>query len=104
LQKILAGPLLHIDETEVGLRKGSEPISRGHGRNGADAYRGAEGIEVPHPSLKAGDSCPSCGEGIVYDKAPGVLVRVTGQPKRRSARRGLPSQRAKQTWAWKRRR
>src|SRR5262249_26789444 len=28
----------------------------------------------------AGDSCPSCGEGIVYDKAPGVLVRVTGQP------------------------
>ncbi|HKB40194.1 MAG TPA: IS66 family transposase, partial [Gemmataceae bacterium] len=57
-----------------------EPISRGHGRNGAEAYRGAERIEVPHPSLQAGDSCPSCGEGIVYDKAPGVLVRVTGQP------------------------
>jgi transposase len=58
----------------------SEPISRGHGRNGADAYRGVERIEVPHPSLKAGDPCPACGEGIVYDKTPGVLVRVTGQP------------------------
>jgi transposase len=58
----------------------SEPRSHGHGRNGADAYRGAERIEVPHPSLKAGDPCPACEEGIVYDKAPGVLVRVTGQP------------------------
>src|SRR6516164_5762714 len=58
----------------------SEPPSRGHGRNGADVYRGAERIEVPHPSLKAGDPCPACGEGIVYDKAPGVLVRITGQP------------------------
>src|SRR5262249_58600945 len=57
-----------------------EPISRGHGRNGAEAYRGAERIEVPHPSLQAGDSCPACGEGIVYDKAPGGLVRVTGRP------------------------
>jgi transposase len=58
----------------------SEPMSHGHGRNGADAYRGAERIEVPHPSLHTGDPCPTCGEGIVYDKAPGVLVRVTGQP------------------------
>jgi transposase len=52
----------------------------GHGRNGADAYRGAEQIDVPHASLGAGDPCPVCGEGIVYDKAPGVLVRITGQP------------------------
>src|SRR6516225_6248606 len=57
-----------------------EPISHGHGRNGAEAYRGAERIEVPHPSLKAGDPCPACEKGTVYDKAPGVLVRVTGQP------------------------
>jgi hypothetical protein len=56
----------------------SEPLSHGHGRNGAEAYCGAERIEVPHPSLPAGVSCPSCGEGVVYDKAPGVLVRVTG--------------------------
>ncbi len=55
-------------------------VSKGHGRNGAAAYRGAERIDVPHPSLHAGDTCPACGEGTVYDKAPGVLVRITGQP------------------------
>jgi transposase len=54
--------------------------SRGHGRNGAEAYRGAARIDVPHPSLTAGDACPACSEGIVYTKAPGVLVRITGQP------------------------
>ncbi|HEY1892419.1 MAG TPA: IS66 family transposase [Steroidobacteraceae bacterium] len=54
--------------------------AKGHGRNGAEAYRGAERIDIPHPSLRAGDACPACGEGTVYDKAPGVLVRITGQP------------------------
>ena len=53
--------------------------SKGHGRNGAEAYQGAERIDVPHPSLSAGDACPSCGDGTVYDKIPGVLVRITGQ-------------------------
>src|SRR5512135_961626 len=54
--------------------------SRGHGRHGADAYRGAVRRDVPHPSLAAGDACPACGQGTVYEKAPGVLVRITGQP------------------------
>src|SRR3954451_23077233 len=54
--------------------------SKGHGRNGAEASRGAERVDVAHPSLQAGDACPACGEGTVYDKAPGVLVRITGQP------------------------
>jgi transposase len=54
--------------------------SKGHGRNGAEAYRGAERVDVTHPSLRAGDACPACGEGTVYDKAPGVIVRITGQP------------------------
>jgi transposase len=52
----------------------------GHGRNGADAYRGAQRIDVAHPELRSGDACPACREGTVYEKAPGVLVRVTGQP------------------------
>jgi transposase len=56
------------------------PARQGHGRNGAGAYRGAERIDVPHPSLQAGDPCPACKKGTVYDKAPGVLVRITGQP------------------------
>jgi transposase len=54
--------------------------SKGHGRNGAEAYRGAARVVVPHPSLSAGDACPACTQGTVYDKAPGVLVRITGQP------------------------
>ncbi len=56
------------------------PARPSHGRNGADAYRGAARIDVPHPSLGAGDACPACGQGTVYQKAPGVLVRITGQP------------------------
>jgi transposase len=56
------------------------PARKGHGRNGADAYHGAERIDVPHASLQAGDPCPACAKGTVYDKAPGVLVRITGQP------------------------
>jgi hypothetical protein len=52
----------------------------GHGRNGADAYEGAENVKVPHESLQPGDSCPDCGQGTVYDmRRPGVLVRITGQ-------------------------
>jgi transposase len=57
-----------------------DTASQGHGRNGADAYRGAERIDVPHPSLSAGDPCPTCRRGTVYEKVPGVLVRIIGQP------------------------
>ena len=75
-------------EAETDLAAGEESVdlsdaaaaSKGHGRNGADAYTGAARIEVRHPSLTAGDACPACGQGTVYDKAPGVLVRITGQP------------------------
>jgi transposase len=59
-----------------------EPPARaqGHGRNGADAYEGAETIEVPHQSLQPGDACPECRKGTVYEMSrPGVLVRITGQ-------------------------
>jgi transposase len=64
-----------------GNRDGSDAAApKGHGRNGAEAYRGAAWIDVPHPSLTAGDACPACSRGTVYDKAPGVLVRITGQP------------------------
>jgi transposase len=54
--------------------------TQGHGRNGADAYRGAEKIRVPHESLQPGDACPDCSEGTVYEMGrPGVLVRIKGQ-------------------------
>jgi transposase len=66
-------------EGTAGVSEGAA-VSKGHGRNGAEAYRGAERVDVAHPSLRAGDACPACGEGTVYEKAPGVLVRITGQP------------------------
>ena len=56
----------------------SKPAS-GHGRLGADAYPGAEQVEVQHPQHAAGDVCPDCGQGTLYEKPPGVLVRFTGQ-------------------------
>lgn len=53
--------------------------SKGHGRNGADAYTGAQKVKVLHETLKPGDSCPACAKGTVYETAkPGRIVRVTG--------------------------
>jgi hypothetical protein len=54
---------------------------RNHGRLGGDAYTGAEKIEVPHPSLRPGDRCPTCATGTVYATGrPGVVLRLVGQP------------------------
>lgn len=51
--------------------------SRGHGRNGAADYTGAEKVNVPHPSLVPGDPCPACEKGTVYEaNRPGVLIRL----------------------------
>jgi transposase len=58
----------------------AETPRKGHGRNGADAYTGAEKIQVPHESLQSGDPCPKCEDGTVYaTNRPGVLVRLVGQ-------------------------
>jgi transposase len=61
-------------------KKDSAAPAKGHGRNGADDYPGAEKIEVPLTSLAAGDPCPKCADGTLYESRPGVLVRLTGQP------------------------
>ncbi len=53
---------------------------QGHGRHAADVYRGADRIEVPHESFRAGDPCPECRQGTLYEKPPGVVVRIAGQP------------------------
>jgi hypothetical protein len=61
------------DEEAAGQRKG-------HGRLGAEAYAGAEQVEVPHDSLHHGDPCPLCPKGKVYRlKEPRRLVRIIGQ-------------------------
>ena len=52
---------------------------KGHGRNGASDYTGAEKVEVSHETLKHGDPCPQCDKGKVYVQVdPAVLVRVLG--------------------------
>jgi transposase len=53
---------------------------KGHGRNGAAAYTGADKILVPHSELKSGDCCPDCIKGKVYKlKIPKVVVRIVGK-------------------------
>ena len=70
-----------VTETAAGDAAQDDAAAQGHGRNGADAYTGAEKIEVPHESLQPGDPCPKCEEGTVYETSrPGVLVRLVGQP------------------------
>lgn len=56
--------------------KGKAP---GHGRNGADAYKSAQQVDVEHESLKPGDSCPECPKGKVYHIKPKTLVKIIGQ-------------------------
>ena len=52
---------------------------KGHGRNGAAAYEGADKVKVPHPSLKAGQPCAGCLTGKLYPLSePATLVRITG--------------------------
>lgn len=52
---------------------------KGHGRNGASAYVGAEKLRVNHEELKVKDLCPGCRKGKLYETtAPGVLLRVVG--------------------------
>jgi len=62
-------------------RKKTNEKPKGHGRNGADSYKGAQKVIVNHESLKPKDKCPSCKKGKLYDtKKPAVTIRITGQP------------------------
>lgn len=68
------------EEAEAGLSTEPKEKPKGHGRNGAEAYTGAQKVNIPHQRLKPGDPCPDCSKGTVYEMAePGHRVRVTGQ-------------------------
>ena len=58
----VASPQAAADTEEAAKKPG-----KGHGHNGADAYAGAEKVEVRHASLQPGDPCPECEEGTVYE-------------------------------------
>jgi hypothetical protein len=63
---------------------GANPPSgkrKGHGRNGAEDYTGAEHIAVAHQSLQVGDPCPLCPKGRLYDtQQPALFTRLIAQP------------------------
>jgi hypothetical protein len=68
------------DEAAQGREPEAAEKAPGHGRHGAEEYVGAEKIRVPHESLRAGDPCPKCQKGTVYESVePGHLVRIKGQ-------------------------
>ncbi len=73
-------PEMSDDRAEVDDNAtGHEDSPPGHGRYGADDYSGADQVTVPHSTLAAGDACPQCQRGTLYDKTPSVLVRFVGQ-------------------------
>ena len=66
-------------ENKDNRERGNEK-PKGHGRNGARDYTGAQRIKVAHESLKPGDHCPLCRKGKVYaQKTPAYIVRLVGR-------------------------
>jgi hypothetical protein len=52
---------------------------KGHGRNGAIAYLGAEVVYVAHKTLKAGQLCPECKKAKLYKwNKDGIEIRIKG--------------------------
>ena len=56
--------------------------AKGHGRNSELAYVGAKLMEVDHPELAPGGTCPAeeCGGRLYETTEPGFVVRVSGAP------------------------
>jgi hypothetical protein len=61
-------------------RKKRRKKAKGHGRLPASAYPNAQHVAVPHPDLRVGDRCPSCGRGKLYRLSePARFLRIVGQ-------------------------
>jgi len=53
---------------------------KGHGKNGAASYSGADKVKIQHDTLKPKDKCPKCLQGKLYEvKTPKTVVRITGK-------------------------
>jgi hypothetical protein len=72
-----AGP---AGSASSGSDAGRKPQAKGHGRNGVDAYGGAERVAVRHDERTSGDLCPDCCSGKLRDLDPSRLVHVRAQP------------------------
>jgi transposase len=56
-----------------------EKKRKGHGRNSAKDYSGAEKKDVFHPHLNSGDGCPHCNGKVYKMQEPGQVIRFFGQ-------------------------
>ena len=83
LKKILFGEKTESRKNVTGKsasdkKKAPKEKPKGHGRNSARDYVGADRKKIPHEGLSPGDSCPcGCG-GKVYHTRFRELVRVRG--------------------------
>ena len=90
LRDLLFGPRTEKTATVLNKRTGTsqsrktgkQTKPKGHGRNKAADYKGADRVETSHESLNAKDPCPQSDcTGKVYKlKNPGVIVRIKGMP------------------------
>src|SRR6266702_47300 len=67
-----------MQATEAGMPSSAGERRPGHGRQGAETYRGAEHVVCRHETLAIGERCPVCGRGRLYRVAPGVDIRLDG--------------------------
>ncbi len=73
-------PSDNAEDDPVDNEEKPDKKKKGHGRNGAADYTGADKILVPHPDLKSGNCCPDCIKGKVYKlKIPKVVVRIVAK-------------------------
>jgi transposase len=73
-------PSDHSEDGPVDNKDKPDKKKKGNGRNGADAYTGADKIPVPHTEMNHGDCCPDCIKGKVYKlKIPKVVVRIAAK-------------------------
>lgn len=70
---------------ENGSRSESKESNRAdkkknHGHRPSSDYTQASVIDIPHQSLKKGDSCPECLKGRLFQLKSGTIIRIIGQP------------------------
>jgi len=74
-------PTAKASEKTVGGNAEAQKLKpAGHGRNGAEAYRQAQRVQVQHATLKHGDRCPGCQKAkSTSNKSPGSWCASLGK-------------------------
>jgi len=64
-----------------GAEAPAKPKRKGHGRDPVSDYPDACPMPVLHAGLHAGDKCPLCGRGTLFElREPARILRIVGQP------------------------